>query len=92
MKAGGRLEVLRRGRWSSAGSLGYVWIIRQDWDYYHEDFHDEGPDLSKEGWAYYALYGTDPDIAQHSSRSPTCLSESEAIKRAEAALVLLKWE
>jgi hypothetical protein len=52
-----KLEILRHGCWSSGYLNGHVWIVRQDWDYYHEEFYDEEPSLNEEGWAYYALYG-----------------------------------
>lgn len=87
-----KLEVLRHGCWSSGAARGHVWIVRQDWDYYHEDFYDEGPDLNEEGWAYYALYGSKPVRDQHTSRSQTCLSEAEAAHRAESAFESLAWD
>jgi hypothetical protein len=92
MSSNRKFEVLRKGRWVSGGVRGYVWIVRQDWDYFHEDFYDEGPDLSMEGWAYYALYGQTSLIEQHSSRSPTCLSEVEAADKAERSFDSLEWE
>lgn len=84
-------EIVRAGRWKREGGAGYVWIIRQDWDYYHEDFYRDGPDLNGEGHAYYVLYGDGPDVGQHNSRSPTCLSESDAVLRAESALRQVEW-
>jgi hypothetical protein len=92
MTDAGKFEVLRHGRWSSGDTHGHVWIIRQDWDYYHEQFYDEGPDLNEEGWAYYAVYGMEPDIAKHSSRTPTCLSDREAVEKAEASFESVEWE
>ena len=85
------VEIIREGRWATGDARGYVWVIRQDWDYYHEDFYDEGPDLSDDGWAYYALYGTDAKMKNHSSRSQTCFSETEAVERAEAAFESITW-
>ena len=87
----GKFDVLRRGRWVTGEAHGYVWIVRQDWDYYHEEFYDEGPDLNDEGWAYYALYGTVSDIGRHSSRTHTCLSEAEAIEKAESSFESVEW-
>jgi hypothetical protein len=87
-----KLEILRHGRWSSGQSKGHVWIVRQGWDYYHEDFYDEGPDLNDQGWAYYALYGSEPEIGQHTSRSQTCFSEAEAVQRAESAFDSIAWD
>jgi hypothetical protein len=69
-----------------------VWVVRQDWDYYHEDFYDEGPDLGPDGWAYYALFGTTAEVSDHSSRSPTCLSEAEAMQKADGAVPSLVWQ
>jgi len=85
------MQIVRVGRWNNAERNGHVWIIRQDWDYFHEDFHDEGPDLNNEGFAYYVLYGAGPQLSEHTTRSPTCLSEAEAVKRAEALLGNVEW-
>lgn len=87
-----RVEVLRHGRWRSGDLSGHVWIVRQDWDYFHEDFFEDGPDLGADGWAYYALYGTENSIEAHSSRSQTCLSADEAVKEAESKLAELWWD
>jgi hypothetical protein len=84
-------QIVRHGRWKNADRNGHVWIIRQDWDYFHEDFYEEGPDLNDEGFAYYAVYGTVPEISEHASRSATCLSEAEAVERAEALLGEVEW-
>lgn len=92
MMGKGDMEVVRHGRWSSGGIHGHVWIVRQDWDYFHEEFYDDGPDLSEDGWAFYALYGTKSDVAQHTSRSPTCTSEAEAVRRAEASVEHIEWD
>jgi hypothetical protein len=86
-----QVETIRVGRWASDGAQGYVWVVRQNWDYYHEEFYDEGPDLGPDGWAYYAVFGTKARMEEHSSRSPTCLSEAEAIQRAEGAASVV-WE
>lgn len=86
-----QVQIIRHGRWKNSARNGHVWIIRQDWDYFHEDFYDEGPDLNDEGLAYYVLYGTVPQISEHTSRSPTCLSETEAVERAEALLSEVEW-
>lgn len=85
------VEVLKCGRWSSGYSAGYVWIVRQSRDYYHEEFYEEGPDLDADGWAYYALYGSAPALSEHSSRSRTCLSEQEAVAVAEGVLGSVEW-
>ncbi len=87
-----QFQIARKGRWRSHGRTGYVWIIRQDWDYYHEEFYDEPPDLNEEGYAFYALYGTRADVAECESRSETCLSEAEAITKAEAMFEAIDWE
>jgi hypothetical protein len=85
------VEVLRHGCWSSGEGQGHVWIIRQDWDFYYEEFYADGPDLNEQGWAYYALYGIESDVDRHTSRSQTCLSESEAVERAESAFDYVEW-
>ena len=40
----GKFDVLRRGRWVTGEAHGYVWIVRQDWDYYHEEDDDDDDD------------------------------------------------
>ena len=85
-------SVIRRGRWSTDGASGFVWIVRQTWDYYHEEFYDDGPDLNEEGLAYYALFGVVEDIAQHLSRSRSCLSEDEVVRVAEQTVTSIVWE
>ena len=86
-----RTEVIRAGRWTREGNSGHVWIVRQNWDYYHEAFFDEGPDLGEDGFAYYALYGVEPELSEHMTRSPTCLSEGEAVERANALVGNIEW-
>jgi hypothetical protein len=86
-----QVQIVRHGRWKKGDRSGYVWIIRQNWDYFHEDFYDEGPDLNADGFAYYALYGTVPQVSEHTSRSPTCPSEADAAKRAETLLGEVDW-
>lgn len=85
-------NVTKKGTWhTSEKGIGYIWIVCQNWDYYHEEFYDEGPDLNQQGLAYYALYGLNPELEKHSSRSPTCLSEDEAISRARELLGEIQW-
>jgi hypothetical protein len=85
------VKVLRSGRWTSGEGHGFLWIIRQNWDHYYEDFYDEGPDLNSEGWAYYALYGTGPTVDFLGARSQTFLSEADAIAEAEQAFERVTW-
>ena len=85
-------EVLRHGCWKyGPKSLIYVWIIRQRWDQYHEDFHEEPPDLNDKGWAYYALYGQLNDRGKHTGRSRTFLSESEAVSFVQS-MYSVEWD
>jgi hypothetical protein len=86
-----RAEVIGFGRWTSDGTQGFLWIIRQTWDFYYEEFYDEGPDLSSEGWAYYVLYGTEPQLERAVSRSRTCMSMQEAAKLAEDTVGEIEW-
>ncbi len=86
-----RFEVIRHATWSAGSARGHVWIVRQDWDHYHEAFYDEGPDLNDEGWAYYALYGSEPAVERHTARSRTCLSEEESVRQADAFFDSVTW-
>lgn len=83
---------LRRvGTWQRDDQLGYVFIASQGWDYYFDEYADGEPDVGPDGLAYYALYGSVDDVASASSRSPTCLTEAEAMERAEALVGPIKW-
>ena len=56
------VTVVKTGTWLYDGQVEKpVRILRQTWDYYHEDGYDEEPpDLNDEGFAFYAVYG-EPD-------------------------------
>ena len=90
------VTVVKTGTWLYDGQVEKpVRILRQTWDYYHEDGYDEEPpDLNDEGFAFYAVYG-EPDAPEPGrddrgpdwfSRSPTCLSLAEAVAVAEKAI------
>lgn len=81
----------RAGTWQRGDQLGYVFITSQDWDYYFDEYSDGQPDLGGDGLAYYAQYGNSDDVDHASSRSPTCLTEDEAVERAEALVGPIKW-
>lgn len=83
--------VIRIGAWTAEGVQRWVWIVRQDRDFYHEEFYDEPPDLTEDGQAFYVLYGDSPDPSKHSSRSATCLSLEEAVRKAETSAPGLRW-
>jgi hypothetical protein len=89
---GAQYQIIKSGRWRSGERAGFVWIIRQDWDYYYEEFYDEPPDVNEEGFAFYVLFGTRDDIAECQSRSKTCLSEAEAVTEAEASFEAIDWD
>ncbi len=94
----GRREVIvvKTGTWLYEGQVEKpVRILRQTWDYYHEDgYDDEPPDLNDEGFAFYAVYGESrrPEPGREDreldwfSRSRTCLSLEEAVAVAEKAI------
>lgn len=81
----------RRGVWQRGEQSGYVFITSQDWDYYFDEYSEGEPDVGPDGLAYYVLYASTDDIASASSRSPTCLTEAEAVERAEALVGPIKW-
>ncbi|NUP11262.1 MAG: hypothetical protein HOW73_34890 [Polyangiaceae bacterium] len=86
-------STLRHGTWNYGGSpIGHTWLIKQDWDYYDEDFYDDPPDLGPDGFAYYLLTGLSPHIEQHSARSRTFLTEAEAADYAATNLPGLTWD
>lgn len=87
----GRVEVLRRGSWKYGETTAYVWIIRQDWDFYFEEFYEGGPDVDSDGWASYAIYSVGNDRLTATSRSRTCLSRQEAFAVAETVLPEVEW-
>lgn len=86
-----RGQTLRRGVWRRAGSDGFVFIVRQSWDFYHDEYTEGEPDLGPDGYAYYALFASQDDVNQSQSRSPTCLTESEAVERAERLSGPITW-
>ncbi len=85
------VRLRKSGTWRRDGGVGYVFITCQDWDYYFDEYTEGEPDLGPDGLAYYALYGDSPDWMASTSRSPTCLTESEAIDRAETLVGPVKW-
>lgn len=86
------IEVLCHGRWPYGDVDGHLWIVRQTWDHFHEEFSDDGPSLSTDGWAYYVLYGVDASVESHLSRSRTCLSKPEAIELAADTCDSITWD
>lgn len=84
-------RLCKSGTWLRQGSTGYVFITCQNWDYYFDEYTDGEPDLGPDGFAYYVLYGDSSDWMAARSRSPTCLTESEAVDRAEALVGPIKW-
>lgn len=86
-----RVVLKRVGSWSRGAEAGYVFVICQDWDYYHDEYTEGEADLGPDGLAYYALYGNSEDLGSASSRSPTCLTEQEAVARAEALVGPVEW-
>lgn len=80
-------KLISRGSWRG----GFVFIIRQSWDFYHDECTKGEPDLGPDGYAYYALYASQDDVTQSQSRSPTCLSEDEAVERAERLTGPITW-
>jgi hypothetical protein len=85
-------EILQHGRWSYGSVRGHVWIVQQSYDFYHEDFYDEAPQLDRNGKAYYVLSGLSSDVREHSSRSRTCLSRDEAMLVASETLKAVDWD
>ena len=53
------VTVVKTGTWLYDGQVEKpVRILRQTWDYYHEDGYDEEPpSLNDAGFAFYAVYG-----------------------------------
>lgn len=86
------VEILRSGRWTTGEAHGFVWLVRQDYDYYYDDLTEGEPDLGPDGWAYYLLYGHSMSLDQHDARSRTFASEAEALKHAREAFEDLRWD
>lgn len=86
-----KASLCRSGTWQRDDSGGYVFITRQNWDYYFDEYTEGEPDLGPDGLAYYALYGTDDDWMAATSRSPTCPTEADAMRRAELLVGPIKW-
>ncbi len=90
------VTVVKTGTWLYDDQVEKpVRILRQTWDYYHEEGYDEEPpDLNDEGFVFYAVYGESrrPEPGREDrepdwfSRSRTCLSLEEAVAVAEKAI------
>lgn len=92
MNGTSNIDLRREGTWLRDERIGYVFIISQNWDHYYDEYTEGEPDLGADGRAYYALYGDSSDWRSSNSRSPTCLTEDEAIKRAEALVGPIIWK
>lgn len=86
------VRVCRYGTWIQENQTKFAFITAQSWDYYHDEYSEGDPDIGPDGYAYYALYGDCLDLDQVRSRSPTCLSEAEAVSRAESLVGPINWE
>lgn len=81
----------RKGVWQRGERVGYVFLTSQGWDYYVDEYSDGEPQVGPDGIAYYALFGSVGDVTSASSRSPTCLTEAEAMERAERLVGPIEW-
>jgi hypothetical protein len=86
-----KVAIVKRGTWRRDDREGHVFVIRQNWDHYHDGYMEGDPDLGPDGFAYYALFGIDESLEAATSRSPTCLTESEAVARAERLIGPVEW-
>ena len=84
--------VLRSGTWQRAGQRGRVFVTRQNWDYYYDEYSAGEPDLDSQGFAYYSLYGLGASLDEATSRSPTCKTEAEAVRRADVLVGPIQWD
>lgn len=84
-------EILRQGTWFYGEQRQNVWLVRQDWDFYEEEFHEGGPDLGPDGFAYYLLYGLAAEFDPGLGRSRTFLSEEDALAQAPTLLSGVVW-
>ena len=86
-----KATLCRTGVWQRESLAGYVFITKQDWDYYFDDYTEGEAELGPDGFAYYALYGSSDAVTDATSRSPTCTTEAEAMQRAETLVGPVKW-
>ncbi len=87
-----RTETLREGTWLYDGSvLCRVRIVRRDWDYYHESWDPDPPDLDVDGWAYYVEFESPPASGSFGQPSTSCLSYSDAVTLAEKTAKEIRW-
>ena len=86
-------EIIVEGKIEAAVSCKLVSILKQNWDFFYEKGYDDGePDLDKNGYAYYVLYG-EYDNLLSANRSQTCVSIEEAMKLAEHTLnIKIEWK
>jgi hypothetical protein len=86
------LPVVRAGTWrqGAGAALGYVWIVRHNWDYLAD--HQPGPMLGSEGDTYFVIWGPTPELGDRSSRSRTCFTFDRARSLAEQMLGDVHWD
>ena len=83
--------VCRLGRWRRGEQYRFVFITSESRDYFHDEYVEGEPDLGSDGRAYYARYSDSPELESATSRSPTCLTEVEAVERAEQLVGPIEW-
>lgn len=84
--------VCRVGRWRRGEQYGFVFVTSESRDCFHDEYVEWGPDLGSDGRAYYARYADFPELELATSRSPTCLTELEAVQRAERLVGPIEWD
>lgn len=84
-----RQKVIKSGTWLYDGQVEKpILIIRQNWDYYHEEGYDpDPPDLNKAGEAYYLVYDGPDEQGRYHPQSKSCLSLEEAVRLAEGTIM-----
>jgi hypothetical protein len=80
-----RAEIVQSGTWLYADEVPTdVWIVKQNFEYHHEDDYDDGPEaLNSNGEAFQVVMARGRQMI---SLGPAALSLSEAISDAEAAI------
>ena len=77
-------EIVKSGKWLYGGTVEHeVWIVRQNFEYWHEEEYDASERLNDEGEVFAVLYARDGTVVGRGSEE---LNLEEAIKSAERAI------
>ena len=79
-----KAEIVKSGTWLYGDMVEYeIWIVKQNFQYDHEEEYDNSEELNQSGEVYKLLYANHGSVI---GSGPEYLSLGEAISAAERAL------